>query len=250
VARTGDASKTVAARRCEPGVEALPERGVRRQGQQQRRVPEHAVQHGDRLVRVDHPDVHVQPEDHQAARDPTLARHQHLVALAGRDLAVGIPSERMRAAGCDVDPDLVRGAREARERGLQVVPRVLGARADLGRDLHHLLEDLGLDALALAAERPEDRRCHRGQVAGLAVDELQLPFDSEREAPRGRERQPGSWVHAGSPRRCVGHRVSAIVAPVPNERPRPRAARAGTRRAPVAPAIRGKTRRRTPRLLA
>ena len=57
------------ARRRQAGVAALPERRVRRQGEQERQVDAHAVGDADRDLRVGQPDVHVQRERRLAARE-------------------------------------------------------------------------------------------------------------------------------------------------------------------------------------
>ena len=74
----------------EPGGVGAPEGRVGRQGEKQRQVHAHAVDHVDRLVGVVQPDVHVDAEDQLLARHELQPGDQ--VAVAGaRDDPLVLP---------------------------------------------------------------------------------------------------------------------------------------------------------------
>jgi hypothetical protein len=98
----------------------------------------------------------------------------------------------VRAAAHHAQAAPVGGRNDFRERLGQIRLGLADRQADPGDDLDRRLEQLVLRFRVFVAVRGRDLgeqvRGRRRQLAGLAVDQLKLPFDAEAGARRRRER--------------------------------------------------------------
>jgi hypothetical protein len=155
-------------------------------------VGQHRRADGQHLVAVLDAHVHVHPVDEHLAAPPLGAVDQRLVALLVGDALVVPLGERVGAGAHQLDPQRVGDAADLLDRPLQVRPRLLDRAADARDHLdgveQELLADQGVLAATLGRDRVEHRLGDLPQVAGIGVDQRELPLDSDRRALRLGER--------------------------------------------------------------
>lgn len=128
--------------------------------------------------------MEVHAEDLEPLCHPGHLLDQHPVAVVGCDdlvlpvgEGVGARAEQGQVALVGLGPHLGQGAGEI---GLRLADGVADAGDDLDRALEQLVLRLGVLAARMArADRLEDRRGVAGQLAGVAVDELELDLDPQ-----------------------------------------------------------------------
>jgi hypothetical protein len=159
-----------------------------------RHVVEQRVDDRHDLVLGPHADVHVHPEDLQLLRHPLVALDQHPVALAGRDPLRRPVRRRVRARAQHAEVAAGRGGLHLGHRGGQVGPRLRHRRADSGDHLDAGLQQLvlGLGVVDALGRRQlgQDLVGSGGQLAGVEVDQLQLPLDPQAGPLGGAEVDP------------------------------------------------------------
>jgi hypothetical protein len=158
-----------------------------------------------------HADVHVHPEDLQLLGHPLVALDQHLVALAGRDPLRRPVRRRVRTGAEHAKVAPGRGGLDLGHRLGQVGPGLRHRRAHAGDHLDAGLQQLVLGLRMLdplgRGQLGQDLVGARGQLAGVEIDQLQLPLDPD-AGPLGRaEVDP-------HPRSVRVRRVPAWRAPV------------------------------------
>jgi hypothetical protein len=138
--------------------------------------------------------VHVHAEDLQSAGEPLHVLDQLRVPRVRADLLRGPVGERVGARAHQPEAAALGRVADLLDRRGEVADGFVGGRADTGDDLDARLEQLVLGLRVLAAMgRPElgedlARRTAGRQLAGLEVDELELPLDAEAGPRRRRER--------------------------------------------------------------
>ena len=175
------------------GVHAGPDRRRRRQRLEVRVVAQQRREHRHHPRRVRHPDVHVHAPDQHLPAPPLGAVDQLLVAVALGQLLPGPRRERVRARAEQVESEVVPGRYDDLERPPQVGHRLGHGAADAGDDLDGVLQQLLVQPLRV--RQPglgpgEEVRGVVAQVAGLPVDQRELPLHAERRLGRGVEVDP------------------------------------------------------------
>ena len=184
----GELLEQLRALRGVAGVVAAPVRRVGGQRQQVRVVVHEPVQHGQRLVPVVDPHVHVQPEDHHLTA-PVLRAVQHLVvALRVHHRLVRPVRERVGSRREDLEPARVRDLPDP-VLGLREVLEGLGDVLAHARDhLHGVLQELARDlgVVPLLAELRvlghhglEDLLRPLRELSGVPVHQGDLPLDTQ-----------------------------------------------------------------------
>jgi hypothetical protein len=170
--------------RRQAGLVRAPVRRVRADRLEDRHVHAHPVADVDRLLRVVHAHVDVQPVDDLLARDEAQRGDQLAVAGVGGDALLLPQGGRMRAGGADREaPRRCRVGHLAAQPAQ--VPAGLGdVLARRCRDLQHRLQQLGLD-LALTLVGLDDGVDLVRQGERLPVEDHQLFLDAERVARPG-----------------------------------------------------------------
>jgi hypothetical protein len=167
--------------RLQPGVAGEPERRRRRDREEMRKEVARLVHHLDACLAIGDPDVDMQTEDEEFADHVLQLVLEDLVALGLGDLLILPVRERVRPRRGDAQ---ARGLEQRRERAAQ--GRDLGAGfADVGADLRARLDDrlhhLGLDLLAEARRRSSEQRLAVAFQLPVAVDDLELFLNTDRE---------------------------------------------------------------------
>ena len=173
------------------GVLAVPVRRRRRQRQQVRVLVEQRGDDRHHLVRRGDPDVHVHAPDQHLTAPPLGALDQLGVARRVGEL---LPPTTPRTGGCPRRTAPSRG----RARPAATVPSVprrssiasAGVVADAGDDLDGVAQQF-LVHVRVFADLGDDRGGLVGQVAGLGVDERELPFDTDGRPVRTRRSRSG-----------------------------------------------------------
>src|SRR5919198_225469 len=174
----------------EAGAPVRPEGAGGRQRQQVRQEVARLVHHLDARLRVGDADVHVHAEDQQLADQVLHLLLEQLVALHLGDALVLPAGERVGAGRHQPEPLRLHQRGEAAAQAVHLGAGLVHARADAGADLHHRLQQLGLDVLAEprpgGGQQLVDVRLQRA----VAVDDLELLFDPDGELLPGHADRP------------------------------------------------------------
>ena len=179
--RTREGREDRLARGREAGRLAAPERGARRERHQQRQVDEQAVDDVDRLVRIVHGHVDVEPEDQLAAGDVLHLVDEGAVAVARGDPLALEEAERVRPGRAHPQAVLARDLLDGRPEAAKLAVGLGGGPADGRRDLERRLQLRLHPGLVLVAdERGQHRVDPLDEVEALAVQQHVLLLDAER----------------------------------------------------------------------
>src|SRR5881628_1183269 len=167
--------------RLETGLAREPE-GTRRGDREQVRQEVARLVHGlDAALAVGDAHVDVQAEDEELADDVLQLLLEHLVALVLGDLLVLPVGERMRARRGDAQAGRAQQRRERAAQLQHLLPRFADVGADLRPHLDDRLHHLGLHAVAEVRPRRGEERVDVALQLPLAVDDLELLLDADRE---------------------------------------------------------------------
>jgi hypothetical protein len=127
--------------------------------------------------------VHVHPEDLELAGHPLVAFQQSGVPRIVGDLLGDPVSHGVRAGAEHAHVALLRGGRHLRDGFGQVGTRLRDRLADAGDHLDARLEQfvlgLGMHTVAAFGDVGQDLVRAADQLAGVQVDELELPLDTQ-----------------------------------------------------------------------
>ena len=186
------------------GVGPGPQRARGRQRQQVGVVVEHRGEDRDDAVALGHPDVHVDAPDQHLAAPPLGAVDQLLVAVPGGQLLLGPGGEGVGAGPHEVHAEGV-GAARAPPRGCRAGRRRRpGPSGQIPVTTSTVLRSSSWWSRPGSGE-PRSRRREQvdrgvGQVAGVTVDEGELPLDTDRGGRRRLEVDPHGTSEAHGPR--------------------------------------------------
>ena len=122
--------------------------------------------------------MHVDPEYELLASDEPQRRDQVAVPGPGDDPLVLPHRERMGSGGRDHHPLGPRRVVDLAAQRPQLIARLVGVGARVGRDLEHRFHQLGLDLAG--GGRLEQRLDRVDQLERLPVEDHQLLFDPDR----------------------------------------------------------------------
>ena len=165
------------------GVDPLPERRARREGEERCQPRADVVHRGDGELALGHGHVDVAPEDLLLMGELGVADLQLAVGVLVGDLAVVGRGEGMRSSGGDGQTVLTGGGSDLLSQPAELGAHLRQRPADRGTGL-----DLGLVQLAghfLVARQPARRRQDvtdtRVEGAAGGIDELEFLLDADRE---------------------------------------------------------------------
>ena len=193
-ARHAGARKSVedgGARRGEARGPALPERGVRRQAEQERQVDAQPVQEPDRGARAGDPDVDVRGERRLAPGEHAHRLVDLAVARVRRDDRVAPHRRRVHAGDAGAEPMPGQRMRELPAQFGQLRDRIADPAMDAGGDLHHGCVGLLRHAIAKPGPQARDHLVRaEGQRPVARVEEHELLLDPDGERAGWRVRPP------------------------------------------------------------
>ena len=161
-------------------------------------------------------DVHVDAVQEHLMPPVGSALHQLRVALRVGDALAAGAREGVRAGGGQVDAKVRSQGGQVVDAVRQVVHALGDGRARLGDDLDRVQQHLAVDArveLAVGRGAVDDRIRALAQVVGVAVNELELPLDTDRGTLGGTEGQRhvnpfAGFFHCGRATSGVGGELS------------------------------------------
>ncbi len=171
----------------EPGVLAMPERRVGRQGDQYRKIDLEFAHEPERLVAARHAQVHVGCEGHLVVAEQARLAFHGQVARLRRDSGRA-PAEGVGAGTTQLHAQFPAAQLHVGDQCTHVPFQSGSIPARVGGNLDGVLDHLRLDVDTARVELHE-RHDAVDQVHGVAVDQLEFHLHPDRESCRGPEWQ-------------------------------------------------------------